>query len=334
VFGISHLTRYENFGFVLVFSFWVLLVGKRKVGLKVFLLAVIFMLTITPFYFYSYRETGSLPLIYRLSRTVARQSAVQGVKDTSLSSFFLNKEFLKRYLVHAGNSYHRDLPNIFPPLVMAVAAVGLLGIWKRYGVSWREIYLCSIPILSLAGVSAIRPGARNLVDSLPFLLIFLSLGIVEIGRLIRDRAVAVGRMFLANENHAIGTVLLIVFISVSPFTFRPLLLGPDPLSPLELMEMGRWISNNLPRQRYIMTTGSQLAFYSGSRIVKYPTDVNELIARAHKYRIQYLVVGTYRFPQGSDVHDLAVKLTNRSDFKLVHTVVQPSGWANLYRIIS
>lgn len=332
--GLAYLTRFEAVGFLLVFVVWRLLASRGREAKLVAAMVAVFCAVIAPFHVYNWVHAGSPLFLGRLHRAIGFQIYVQSLEGLESTHDYFFKDvggFVQRYIKNLGDAYTNELPTLFPPLLIMLATVGVFeGIRDRtFGA--REIYLGAMVLINLLGYPVAFASGRNLTYGLPYLLMLLAKGMWDVARLGATRAAEFTRKRVT-EGAVLAVVIAVVSMFALPQTFRPLLLGRDPLSPWELMELGNWMREALPPQERIMASGRQVAFYAGASFVPYPLRYEDLIAEAQAKGIEYVVIGSYRAPDAVALDALLKKADRDSGMELLREVRKRSGWARLYRV--
>lgn len=331
--GLAYLTRFEIIGYFFLYVVFLFLRFGTRNAKNIFAMVFIFAVTASPFHLYNYARTGSPLFLTKLESGLKHHMGDVGLKPTDAPyDFFLRGKvaYVKHYIWGLGTMYSKYLPNIFPPLLIGILTIGLVEYFRRNLLSFDELFLLSLIIIPILSIPILRPSGRNLIDYLPFAIILLSNGIYELQRIVTERLNRNGRHLKGNV--VLGVIILIVFVSVFPHTVRPLILGPDQNSPIELMQMGLWIRRNLPPQEYIMTSGAQTAFYANSKFIEPPFEYQALLKKAKENDINYVVVGTHNGPDPVEMFFLLKEIGENSDLTLTHEIKEKSGWAKLYKV--
>lgn len=312
--ALAYLTRFEAFFFIPIYILFFLLSSPVRNYKGIFAMMAVFISCAAPFLVYH---------IYILT--------LQGIK-TPLDSVFTDaSSFLKIFIKNLGDMYTELLPTVFPPLLMMVSTIAIFESIRKKTFGFNEIFLGSVIVLHLVGYSILFASGRNLTSALPFLLMFVSKGIGDLGGIIVEN-VAWSNSKVMNDVFALSVIVGSVALSVLPQSLRPLILGPDPQAPWEMMEMGKWIKENLPPQNYIMSLGREVSFYANSKPIPFNFKYSEILAKARKYRVQYVVIGSYRASSEVGLQYLLDEISSHSDLTLVREVQKRSGWARLYRL--
>ncbi len=331
--GIAYLTRFEIIGYFFLYIVFLFLRSGTRNAKDILGMVIVFAITISPFHLYNFAHTGS-PLFWaKLESGLKHHMGDVGLRPTDPPYHFFSRDkvaYAKHYVWGVGTMYSKYLPNIFPPLLIGILAIGLVECFRRNALSFNELFLLSLISIPIFSIPLLRPSGRNLIDYLPFAIILLSNGIYELRRIVTERLTRNGHHI--KENVVIGVITLIVFVSVFPHTVRPLILGPDQNSPIELMQMGLWIKRNLPPQEYIMTSGAQTAFYANSKFIEPPFEYQALLKKAKENDINYVVVGTHNGPDPVEMFFLLKEIGENSDLTFTHEIKEKSGWAKLYKV--
>jgi 4-amino-4-deoxy-L-arabinose transferase-like glycosyltransferase len=333
--GLTYLVRIEIIGYFLVFILFLILTKKKRCFPGVVLLIGVFLLVAIPFHLYNLANIGS-PLLF--GKILSGTKYLERMNRLGLSEFNPGVishsifAFLKMYLKGVDTMYRSYLPQIFPPLLLMIVAVGIIERFRRQRRFFDDTYLVSLVILTMLCYQILRPSGRNLIYSLPFLIILLSSGIYELRKII-VQIIGFENRPLRYQSLVLIAMLFIIFILVVPQTLRPLIMGPDPKSPIEMMEMGRWIKRNLPAQKYLMAIGSQAAFYAGCIPVKLPLEYDEIIKKANEYNLNYIIVGNYKMPSEIKLYMLLEEIKRDSNLRFVHEIKERSGWVRLYELV-
>ena len=335
--ALTYLTRFEVAAFLAVFAVAALVVSRGRRWKPVVVLLALFVVLIVPYHLYNRAVSGSAMLLGRLDNSVRYNARVLqvGDPDAGYSAFFGSPAaFARRYVKSVGVMYTEYLPTLFPPLLTALTGAGLAVALRRRAIGFTEAYLVGIVTLCLFGYALLRPSGRNLTVAIPFLLLLLARGVAEFAPVAAEWVAGVTRRRVsAGAVAAALTVFLAV--SVMPQTYRPLIAGADPGLETELMEMGRWIKQNLPAEGTVATWSHTVAFYA-DRPVRYVSrrfEYDDLVATARTSGARYLALSA-RFPSGAQWQALQARLKQSDDVRLVHTIRRaPFPPAQLYELV-
>lgn len=335
--GLGYLTRFEIAGYVLLYLVFVFFASHGRRWKQLLMLTVIFLAMITPYHVYNWLQTGSPMLLGRLEGGLKFQVAVLKLGDVNSPWYIFFGDpvrFAQRYIKGIGDAYTEYLPTLFPPLLIATTAAGLAEIFRRGTLAFTEVYLCTIVAVTLFGYPLLRPSGRNLTVALPFLVVLLAKSINEISPWVsarvatwRGRAVSTGAIAVA--------ITVVVCASVLPQTYRPLLIGTDPLAPIELMEMGKWMKANLPPVDAVATWNRTISFYAGARMVGVDDSYRyeDYIATARSQGVRYVAV-TAHGPSEIDWYKFQEKIREGGEMRLVHSIKRrPKMAVQLYELI-
>ena len=343
--GLAYLTRFEIIGYVAFFIFAIIILRKSKSFLPICIVLLGFFIVSTPFWLYVKVNTGSFNLLTKLkiglyhinieeSNTPLRTIPFQQID--SFAEYYLSdiKGVLKHFIKQFGLTYRRDLPNIFPPLLMLILPFAFFRNSKESSDGLKAtLFLCIVILLTILGYSSYRASARNLIYTLPFLIILLSKGIIEISRIISEKNI---RSFL-NEKALTLILLSVIFISIIPQTFRPLIFGVDSNLPLESVAMGKWIKENLPEREKVITDSQHaefmiLSFYANKEFIPNPMDYNGIIELAKEKGINYIAFSEYGGLNKEKLYSV-LKIIEQEKWPIVHSLKIKNGrWAKLYKI--
>lgn len=335
--GLAYLTRFEIAGYLLLYLVFVLVESRGRRWRQLLILTSIFVAIITPYHVYNWLQTGSPMLLGRLENGMRYQVRVLqiGNPDSPWSSFFGEPaQFARRYIKGVGVAYTEYLPTLFPPVLIAIAGGGLAEALRRGALGFTELYFCSTVAVTLFGYPLLRPSGRNLTVALPFLIVLLARGITEISPVVANYlSVAIRK---AVSTRAVGlAITVIVCVSVLPQTYRPLLLGPDPISPIEFMEMGNWIKANLPALDAVGTRDRRISFYAGVRGASIGKSYRyeDIIGAARSHGLRYLAVSSYG-PSDIEWHLLQERIREAGEMRLVHSISRrPKMTVQLYEFV-
>ncbi|MFQ5872927.1 MAG: ArnT family glycosyltransferase [Dehalococcoidia bacterium] len=333
--ALGYLTRFEIAGYLLCYLAFVLIVSRGRRWKKVLILTVIFVALVTPFHVYNWLQTGSPMLFGRFQKGLSYQVEILGLGqlDSPWSAFFGDSiRFAQRYTRGLGVAYTEYLPTLFPPLLIAITAAGLAEFLRRGAPGFTELYLCAVVAVTLFGYPLLRPSGRSLTVALPFLIALLAKGISQISQMVAGQLV-VARRGPASTTAISVVITAIVCVSVLPQTYRPLLFGPDPLAPVELMEMGRWIRGRLPDRPMLLTNRRQVAFYAGT-----PSEVfssygyDEIVKAARMKGIRYVVLASHGGPSDIEWYLFEKEIRKSDELRLIHRITSGSKWVHLYEV--
>ncbi len=176
--------------------------------------------------------------------------------------------FLKRWIMNLHLVHKYVLPQLFPPIVIALVVLGL----SRFGGKREEFFLLFswLPYVTLLFFYV---DARFFVPLLPVALIFAGQGM----ELIQD---ALSRKVSFVGAGVVGAlVLAVVVTSLLPFTLRPLY-RPDP--QVSYRDAGLWLRAHAGPRLKIMDRKPQVAFYAGGEHIRTPVGSWEEVLRFGK----------------------------------------------------
>lgn len=333
--ALAYLTRFEIVGYLLFYLTFVLIASRGRRWRQVLILTVIFVAIITPFHVYNWLETGSPMLLGRFQKGLSYQVEIQelGPLDLSWSVFFGDPvRFAQRYIKGVGIAYTEYLPTLFAPLLIAITGAGLIELLRRGALGFTESYLCAIVAATLFGYPLLRPSGRNLTVALPFLIVLLAKGITEIGPVIAAHLTGIGHR-AASATAIAWTITVIVCVSVLPQTYRPLLMGPDPLSPTELMEMGEWIRARFPDRPVLLTNRRQVAFYARApSVILMSNGYDDIVREARAKAIKYVVLASHGGPSAVEWYLFEKQIQESDELRLIHRIARGSKWVHLYEV--
>jgi hypothetical protein len=333
--GLAYLTRFEIIGYALFYLIFVLVASRGRRWKQILILTVIFVALITPFHVYNWYQTGSPMLLGRLQKGLGYQVEIQelGPLDSRWSIFFGDPvRIAQRYIKGVGVVYTEYLPTLFAPLLIAITGAGLIELLRRGALGFTELYLCAIVAATLFGYPLLRPSGRNLTVALPFLIVLLARGITEIGPVIAAHLTGI-RHRAASAPAIAWTITVIVCVSVLPQTYRPLLMGPDPLSPIELMEMGEWIRARFPHRPVLLTNRRQVAFYARTPpVILMSNGYDDIVREARTKGIKYVVLASHGGPSAVEWYLLEKQIEKSHELRLIHRISRGSKWVHLYEV--
>jgi 4-amino-4-deoxy-L-arabinose transferase-like glycosyltransferase len=183
------------------------------------------------------------------------------------------------------------VPQMFPPLFMAVALIGLMGQpWgaRRFA---RELYLALFVAASLAGYALAVLEVRYLVPVLPILLGWVAKGILELESWSTRTASKLGVRFPGGRRSASVAVLVLLIASRLASLTYPGRVSPWQDLPLEQRIAGLWIRDRGPREPLIMAAGPWAAYYADGRHLYLPQETPPTVLDyARRKGIDYLIV--------------------------------------------
>ena len=335
--GLAYLTRFEIAGYVLLYLLFVLAASRGKRWKQLALMTAIFVALITPYHVYNWLVTGSPMFLGHIENGLRYQVRVLrfGDVDSPWSSFFGSPaRYAQHYIKGVEIAYTEYLPTLFPPLLIALAGAGLAAVLRRGDFGFTEIYLGAIIAVTLFGYPLLRPSGRNLTVALPFLIVLLAKGITEISPVIATYVPAMKQRAVSATAVAWITTS-IVCLSVLPQTYRPLLVGPDPILPIEFMEMGQWIQTTLPQAEALGTRDRRISFYAGIRGVFVGREYRyeDIVSEARKQGVWYLALSAYG-PSEIEWHALQERIREKGELRLVHSIDRrPNMAVQLYEFV-
>jgi 4-amino-4-deoxy-L-arabinose transferase-like glycosyltransferase len=218
-------------------------------------------------------------------------SASSPTQETAVSPSERFDRFTRRLALALKAELQSFVPQMFPPLFMAVALIGLMGQpWGARRLA-REIYLALFVAASLAGYALAVLEVRYLVPVLPILLGWVAKGILELESWSTRTAANLGIRFPGGRRSASVAVLALLIASRLASLTYPGRVSPWQDLPLEHKTAGLWIRDHGPREPLIMAAGPWAAYYAGGRHLYLPQEARPTVLDyARRERIDYLII--------------------------------------------
>jgi hypothetical protein len=329
-FGLAYLTRPEAIAYVAVGGAVIALVRlfekrllKRAAwtGLVIYLIG--FLLFFLPYVYYVYRETGSWMVSEKAgvtfvtciglsqNNTAAFDQATWGLDSTGLEVFFFSRE-----------SYHVDMidvirayPSQFVALVSRNVRSFVSGLLSLELFSYYLLPLMGVAFFKAAWdkrrskgelllVASLTPAMvfllffiqdRYIATLLPTLVIWLGLGVYELGVWLRETVANLLehrglRRLWRGVLVALPTVLVVLFLAV----LQPRVIAQYTSTGSFRMDhktIGLWLKDNIPPDSVVMSRYPAIAFYADSRWEPTPNaSIPQVLKYAHANGVNYFVL--------------------------------------------
>ncbi len=223
-----------------------------------------------------------------------RQGKSHAPKPLGLASYVMSHpvSFARDYLSTFG-----DLVGHVPiALGVVLTAFGVVGITLRRGAlaTTEERVAASVPLAYLLTLSAFRAETRFLVPLVPVCLLWPAMGVLEVGRRLREGGFAriaarlPERARKRPEVWVLGAALLLTL--------------PEALSPAHAngwswywspeKRAGVWMRRHLPPHPKVMTRGSYVeAYYAGARVAYFPfAPYDEVMRYVRRNEVGYILL--------------------------------------------
>jgi hypothetical protein len=213
-------------------------------------------------------------------------------------------------------SYIRGMPKA---LGVGFFMLMFMGIFYRKAIPFRreqELFFLFVILFNVMAVSLFKYKSRLFISVLPFLYIWCAIGMVEM------------QSALKNRKGLLSCIVLIVFLSILPQTFRPVSKYGYSWRHSPEKTAGRWIRENIPQSRFLSWHGKKTLFYAGlSKLHKINegASYDHLLEIAQENDLQYLIVGndSRRKSIRKKGADFFEQVKHRTDMQFVYSVRQP-----------
>lgn len=278
IWGLSYLTRPEGIGYLILCLLLVIFVNFIKASLG---RRIIFA---SWFIFGAFFTVFPLLIYLRISfGTWIPSPEIRYLGPIDLTAYLRNLYY---------SLYLREIPSIFSPLLIILFGIGLLRCIFAEGKIKENIYLLSFafyPFLIYPWNTKILFFCRHFTIILPLLYIWVAVGLREFFRLISE----------VKYERNLRTYFLSFSIILVLADFMPRLIAPlknrDKFleCPLEYKVVGKWIKENLGKNRLTISPMREIVFYSQARRLGIPKDLNtyaELIRYAKNSNSEYIII--------------------------------------------
>jgi 4-amino-4-deoxy-L-arabinose transferase-like glycosyltransferase len=330
-FGLAYLTRPEAIAYLAIGGGILALVklGEKRlferatlVGLSLYVVG--FLLFFMPYAYYVYRETGSWMVSEKAGVTFvtclglsegdtgAFDSATWGLDSTGCEVFFFSRESYDVSMIDVIRAYpaefmqllvrnvRRFVGSLLSTRLFSFYLLPLMGLaffkttWNKARVKGELLLLASMTPVAVFLLFFIQD--RYIATLLPILVIWLGLGVYELGvwlrgtaeNLLGDRLLKLGN--LRKALLAIPTVALVLFFvvlqprTIQQYTnigsFRP-----------EHRTVGLWLRDNASRDSVVMSRYPAIAFYADTRWEPTPNaEYAQVLDYARFNRVDYFVL--------------------------------------------
>ncbi len=214
------------------------------------------------------------------------EAADEGVAPSSLPGALLADPlvFLKRWIMNLHLVQKYVLPQLFPPVMIALVVLGL----TRFGGKWEEFFLLFswVPYTILLFFYV---DARFFVPLLPVALILAGRGVELV------QAALSKRLWFVGPGVVGASVVIIAIMTLLPFTLRPLYRSDPNVS---YREAGLWLRDRAGSRPRIMDRKPQVAFYADGEYIRTPVGSWEEVLRFGKREsVTHLVIDDRYVPE-------------------------------------
>lgn len=346
--GLSYLTKPEafQFGAIMIIFFWILILIRktfRQHIAKIFLMTILFLVTISPQIIFVHQVTGKWVLTtYNrfLFRPVIEPFLGLRAGDTPsdprveynyhayvVRSAYTN-ESLQRDLQQLGphtKKYWLSFFTIIGPfhfLMLLFSFFLLRGTWIT---ERRLVYLLLIPLLTLFFWYTLLD--RHFMIYIPFFIIISAVVLWKLGVIAQSRGgISYGL--------GIGLFVLVFLQSYTPVANN----APTNRVIENHRALGEWMRDHLPeaRGKLIADRKPFIVFLAQGRYFRYnnPTDSQWLIEHLKTHQVDYLIVEEFMVRRyNPNIRDL-LDAKDREGLQVVHVEDHPkNGRAVLYRVL-
>jgi 4-amino-4-deoxy-L-arabinose transferase-like glycosyltransferase len=306
-FGACYLLKPEAAGFILLLLAQIL---GRKLFVKArswktsarnaLLLCAGFILLAAPYIFYLRHETGAWTLSVKIGGHLWQGSRLAAGELAPAMRPPLPGVTTAVVQTTKALRFEYEMFNlIFPPLFVLLVGVCLFR--KRWTAQrlWRELYLLSFIMATLAGYAVTLPNIRFIVPLLPLLLCWVSKGIIEFEEwtvLTLNNFDGAKRYVPHLRRFILPLVVACLMASLVPL-FVYLLRGDKWGDYYGQKRAGLWIKeHDMSSTPVIMSTVPVTAFYAGGRhVALVDEDYTAFIARARREGVGYIIVNERDF---------------------------------------
>ncbi len=237
--------------------------------------------------------TGKTKVTLTISQAVGQshftraidQAEAEGTEPPLLRALVADPfTFLKRWIMNLHLFQKYVLPQLFPPIMIALVVLGL----TRFGGKSEEFFLL-FSWLPYTTLLFFYVDARFFVPLLPVALIFAGRGVELVQGAFSKRVPFVGSGVVG------GSVLAIVVLTLLPFTLRPLY-RPDP--SVSYRDAGLWLRAHAGSHLKIMDRKPQVAFYADAEHIRTPLGSwKEVLRFGKRESVTHLVIDDRYVPE-------------------------------------
>lgn len=189
--------------------------------------------------------------------------------------------------VHLAHKY--VVPELFPPLLLIITAMGLL---RTVSSDRRQIFLLA-SMVPYTPVFLFIVEPRVFLPLVPIALIWSARGIGELQH--RLQKYLGDKIPILGQTHSFHPVLLIVILSLLPYTLRPVY-RPDPNAIYR--EAGLWMRDHVGHPQRIAFQKPWIAFYADAEHISIPNlGYKDTIRKLIDSRTTHLVVDSQITPR-------------------------------------
>lgn len=298
MFALVYLTRPNGAPYILVIPLLLFIFNlsesKRNTTFRIFLFVASFIIIVFPYLLFLHHEL----------RYWTFSGYLQGTREGSfMQQIWRNPSshivpIVKRMVKVGYRGYVNVFPQMFPPLMIALAALGIVKREKNgYGIK-REAYLMVFVIThTFTHLPFFGFDTRYLMPTLPILLIWAGRGI----EVLQEWFIYTVRQADWKKLNPIRAVLLmkhfvlvLVFISLLPEMLVPVVgsaVGSIPIEPIEYKQTGLWMKEHLPAGSIVMSRKPQAGWYAGMKTIGPPDlELPQIFEYARSHKVDYLVV--------------------------------------------
>lgn len=316
-----------------------------------FLIVIVFLVVSSPWLIFRYQVTGDKDILYSaemsnlLSPTVISLSGFDLSKTEEYEDFWMGLDEHNQikaekywYSEYKDTSFFNSLksnpktvmlkwtegfyiscilfiPQIFNPLFIGLAFIGLLTAVYTKSKLKRELFLIAFMLFSFSLYPLAPISPRYYIPILPILFLFVAKGMILIYQPLQKTISNITHIKLPYHKIEALSILVIAIISA------PLIYAQFAYSfePIEYKDAGLWLKDNTPQNSIVMSRKPEIAFYADRtwRVLPY-ANYSSTMAYARQEGVNYLVFDERLSKLRPQLTFLLDEDKTPDDLKLVH----------------
>ena len=339
LFGLSYLTRPEGWIYPVVTAVYVVLgwlLGRRRWEWRplahAFLMVATFLIVALPYLAYLHGHLGQWTLTGKTWVAYAQQRALMdgdmiafdkvswALDSTGQEVMYHSTDKFTRHSLlgeimadprgfASGVFYNvRQMDGIFlskrvlPFFLLPLIGLGLFGSrWSARRLR-GELYLALMAVVPTVAFLVFTTHLRFYLGTIIILLIWVSHGIVELGKWVGDTAKGLSEdgtgLSVNPMQWEAGTILACVLVVVVYYLAIQPAAVTDGLAyqRFHYKRLGEWLGGNSPMDATVMSRGAIVAIHANRRWVPFPhASYGEVMAYARDHDVDYMVVNAHEF---------------------------------------
>lgn len=327
LYGICYWVRPEGFFYLGIIPFlsfvehWFQIekAFSKSLVLRMTVFLVAASLLVVPNVIHIYRETGAWTISGKtvfaalfhsteLEGRLAKEKAIYGLtpdkqstmreggfgRVSMFANFSKNLGFKARMMIKNWWKTYKLFPSVFPTVLILFMGIGLFNLKWTFRDRWAEFYLLGALLPWVAIYPLYEIDFENLTPVVPILMLWASLGIVEVAKRIVSAGKSYWPYILQKPAVTItSTIMLVAALEFSAYA-RPLLQA-DYYQKLEDDVVNRrvaeWVKGNLPDDVKIMARKAFIPAYANRKWIRLPyADYQDVIDYARLKEVDVVIM--------------------------------------------